>query len=441
MGGSHRGPEPGLPSTEGPGLRGQQPAPRLRAWGRPTDSLAHARPSRRGSGVLAGHSYRYLLSPNAFLATRGRCPRQAALRGKARRHAEPAGRQAGGAAQREAPARAPADAARTGLREQGPRGGVSRRPREEGALERRRRPAEGGAEGGRRRQGAGRGEAGTRLRSGKAGARRWRDRPRSPPLFPTLLPPPTGWGSGEAPLARPPEPPCCRRLLPPLAVSPSVPVLCAPPSGPWMGKSSATRRPRGAALAPLPFGSCPDVPRPGSRGAGNGTGDPRSGPGRARRRGFRAPLRGARVTEGRSAAASPSPTRRPGNTRPFTPARRLRRKARCSRGGPGPPSAPRVRRALPGFPTLPLRKWCAALGEAEAALGAGVLPLGELLFTGEVGRALEGASPSGEASGRRGADSERSRPYTSGRRPGPDAGAPRGVSARGRRAQGSRLVL
>lgn len=85
------------------------------------------------------------------------------------------------------------------------------------------------------------------MRSGKAGARRWRDRPWSPPLFPTLLPPPTRWGSGEALLARTPEPPCCRRLLPLLAVSRSVPVLCAPPSGPWMGKSSAARRPRGAA--------------------------------------------------------------------------------------------------------------------------------------------------------------------------------------------------
>lgn len=46
------------------------------------------------------------------------------------------------------------------------------------------------------------------------------------------------------------------------------------------------------------------------------------------------------------------------------------------------------RGALPGLPTLPLRKWCAALKEVEAALRAGVLLLGELLVTGEVGRAL-----------------------------------------------------
>lgn len=127
----------------------------------------------------------------------------------------------------------------------------------------------------------------------------------------------------------------------------------------------------------------------GGQGAGSGTGGPRSGQGRARRRGFRAPPWGARITEGRSAAASLSPTRRPRNIRPFTPSHWEWRKAPCSRGVPGPPSAPRVRGALPGFPTLPLRKWCAALGEAEAALWAGVLALRELLFTGEVGRALE----------------------------------------------------
>lgn len=96
-----------------------------------------------------------------------------------------------------------------------------------------------------------------------------------------------------------------------------------------------------------------------------------------------------RIAEGRSAAASPSPTgrlvmsarshRRPGK----------RRKARCSPRVSRSALRPRVRGARPGLPTLPLRKWCAALGEAEAALGAGVLPLGELLFTGEVGRAPE----------------------------------------------------
>lgn len=145
----------------------------------------------------------------------------------------------------------------------------------------------------------------------------------SAPVFPTLFPPPTGQGSGEASLVRPPEPPCRRRFLPPLAVSPSVPVLCAPPSGPWMGKCLAARRPRGATLAPLPFGSCPDVQRQGSWVAGRGTGGPRSGPGRARRRSFRAPPRVARITEGRSAAASPSPTRGPRNIRrPFTPSHR-----------------------------------------------------------------------------------------------------------------------
>lgn len=67
-------------------------------------------------------------------------------------------------------------------------------------------------------------------------------------------------------------------------------------------------------------------------------------------------------------------------------------------------------------------------GEAEAALGAAVLQLGELLFTGEVGRALE--LP---LAGRRVAAEWRAASTRVGtrlgRRPDLEARAPRGVSA------------
>ncbi|XP_050019914.1 translation initiation factor IF-2-like [Alexandromys fortis] len=83
-------------------------------------------------------------------------------------------------------------------------------------------------------EGAGPGEAGTRSRAGKAGARRWRERARSPPLFPTL--PSTSdrpeLRSGSA--RRSPEPPLAFFPPPPPAASPSIPSRRAPPSGPWM---------------------------------------------------------------------------------------------------------------------------------------------------------------------------------------------------------------
>lgn len=63
-------------------------------------------------------------------------------------------------------------------------------------------------------EGAGPGKAGTRSRAGKAGARRWRERARSPPLFPTLpstsdrpeLRSGSARRSPEPPLAFPPTP-------------------------------------------------------------------------------------------------------------------------------------------------------------------------------------------------------------------------------------------
>lgn len=91
---------------------------------------------------------------------------------------------------------------------------------------------------------------------------------------------PAGLRRGAA--CQSPEPPSCRRLRPPLAVSPSVPAPCAPQSGPWMGKYSVAHRLR------LPrFLSALGRTRRG-RGAWRGVGDRRSCPGRARRRGFRA---------------------------------------------------------------------------------------------------------------------------------------------------------
>lgn len=98
-----------------------------------------------------------------------------------------------------------------------------------------------------------------------------------------------------------PEPPCRRRRLPPLAVSPSVPALCSPPSGPWMGKCSAARRSPGCAR-PLSRSSRQDAPELGSRAR-------RRRPGERPRPGPTAGLPGAsfgepRIAERRSASAS-----------------------------------------------------------------------------------------------------------------------------------------
>lgn len=117
-----------------------------------------------------------------------------------------------------------------------------------------------------------------------------------------------------------PEPPCCRRLLPPLAVSPSVPALCSPPSGPWMGKCSAARRSPGCAR-PLSRSSRPDAPELGSRAR-------RRRPEERPRPGPTAGLPGAsfgepRIAERRSATASLSPSGRlPQSCRRCTPSPR-----------------------------------------------------------------------------------------------------------------------
>lgn len=85
-------------------------------------------------------------------------------------------------------------------------------------------------------EGAGAGQTGTRSRGGEGGGAAVAG--ACPVPAPVSHSPSTsdrpGLRRGDARLS--PEPPCCRRLLPLLAVSPSVPALCAPPSGPWMGK-------------------------------------------------------------------------------------------------------------------------------------------------------------------------------------------------------------
>lgn len=73
---------------------------------------------------------------------------------------------------------------------------------------------------------------------------------------------------------------------------------------------------------------------------------------------------------------------------------------------------------LTGLPTLPLRKWCAALAGAEAEADAA---LGELLFTGGVGRAAELSPAAGPG--------ERRQP--SGRRPGLELRSPAGLGTGG----------
>lgn len=213
-----------------------------------------------------------------------------------------------------------------------------------------------------------------------------------------------------------PEPPCCRCLLPPFAVGPSLSALCAPPCGPWMGKCSAATRLRLPASSRFSAGRA-GAGEPGAAPAAQGAARAEPDGGASGRL-----LRESRDPEGRSAAASPSPSRRPRNVRLFTSS------PKEAEESPVQPAGAEVRRARPGLQTLPLRKWCAALGEAEAALGAGVLPLRELLFTGEVGRALE--LP---LAGRRVAAEWRTARARAGTRldgdPVPGAGVPRGLRA------------
>lgn len=139
------------------------------------------------------------------------------------------------------------------------------------------------------------------------------------------------------------------------------------------------------------------------RGAGCGTGGRRSGPGRARRPGFRAPPRGARIVEGRSATASPSPSwgapvtssphtgkwRRAGWSRPGFGGRPPRR-------GSGSPARP--------LDTSSLKMVRGAGGGGGGARGGRPPAWGVAVY--RRGGASAGAAPGGEASGRGEADGE-----------------------------------
>lgn len=175
-------------------------------------------------------------------------------------------------------------------------------------------------------EGAGPGEAGTRSRAGKAGARRWRERARSPPLFPTL--PSTSdrpeLRSGSA--RRSPEPP---------------PAFLRPRRARQSPHKALLHLGHGWVSAGWPLGGCAGLvsfrrrvpPRPGSR---------------ARRRlaeerpGAEPDGRDPGGAGGPSAAVSASCARRPPPTPPSRPplaASGRSREAETSRGrGAGPAS-------------------------------------------------------------------------------------------------------
>lgn len=174
-----------------------------------------------------------------------------------------------------------------------------------------------------------------------------------------------------------PEPPSCRRLRPPLAVSPSVPAPCAPPSGPWMGKYSKAQRLCGAAFAPLPFGSRPDAPGPGSRARRR---RPEERPRPSPTAGFPgAPNRGGAV---RRRLFSP-PLVRPRNVRPFTSSHPEAEESRVQPPGAGvrPPRAesgepgPACRHFLSENGALRWGRRRRRSGRASSPLGSCCLPV------------------------------------------------------------------
>lgn len=173
-------------------------------------------------------------------------------------------------------------------------------------------------------EGAGPGEAGTRSRAGKAGARRWRERARSPPLFPTL--PSTSdrpeLRSGSA--RRSPEPP--------LAFSPHP----RPRRARQSPHDALLHLGHGWVSAGWPLGGCAGLvsfsaSRPaeaGEQGAAPVSGG--AARGRARRQGP-----GGRW--GPSAAVSASCARRPRHVRPSQSRGALGKRRRAGAGVPGQP--------------------------------------------------------------------------------------------------------
>lgn len=369
-----------------------QPASGLRARGRATDSLVHAGQSRRRAAVLPGRSC--LLSrvgfPTPFPPVGGGV------------QARPPG-----AEEPEGP-RSPREGGREGGRggEAGStRRALPRRQAEAGAESRgaRRKRAPWSRAGGRRgagpREGGdaeGRGAArrGRARGVGKAGARRWRERPWSPLLLPTLLPPPTGRGSGEAPLAGPRSRPA--------AAAPSLRLRGARQSlhrallrlgHGWVSvrrrsSRAGLRWPRFLSLSARPAEAGEPGAAPAARGAAPvGPDGGASG----------SLLGELRVAEGRPAAASPAPTGRPGAVRPFAlspgaaegaaPGAALRAESR------GKPARP---------PDTSSQKMVRGAGGGGGGGGArGGRPPARGVAVYRRGGASAGASLGGEASGRR----------------------------------------
>lgn len=173
-------------------------------------------------------------------------------------------------------------------------------------------------------EGAGPGKAGTRSRAGKAGARRWRERARSPPLFPTLpstsdrpeLRSGSARRSPEPPLAFPPHPRPRRARQ-----SPHDALLHLGHG--WVSDGW----PLGGCAGLISFSaSCPA--EAGEQGAAPASGG--AARGRARRQG----------PEGRggpSAAVFASCARRPRHVRPSQPRGALGKRRRAGAGVPGQP--------------------------------------------------------------------------------------------------------
>lgn len=194
------------------------------AWHRASDGLVPPRQFCRGSGVLAGRSYQFSGVGSSTLFP----PVEGDIQGRRRWAEKPEGWRRRGRAGRQSgqlKARAPVNAGgRRGRSargsQEGPGGGVLGRLQEEGALEPSRRRMRAGPRWRGRGEGLdakGWGEAkrGRACGVGKAGARRWRERPRSPPVSHS---PSTSHRLGlrRGAVCQFPEPPCSRRLLPPL---------------------------------------------------------------------------------------------------------------------------------------------------------------------------------------------------------------------------------
>ena len=136
----------------------------------------------------------------------------------------------------------------------------------------------------------------------------------------------------------------------------------------------------------------------------------------------------SRVPEGRSAAASPSPSRRPRNVRLFTPSPKEAEESPVQPAGAEVRPLPESQGSPARPPDTSSQKMVRGAGGGGGGARGGRPPARRVaVYRG--GGAGAGASSGGEASGRGVADGEGTRGYTSGRRPGPGAGVPRGLRA------------